>query len=282
MKHLKTYKIFERQTNEHLTLMDIYQEFFDKWGYEIPDYVDKYPNSHNITLYSDEYALPWRTSGLPRFEISDSWVFGAGDKQNCIMIRITNSSGSSNTHMIKNGVYKNFDGITNTEFSQDLQECHQRAIDYLKPVDVIVGSLGEYTKDLDIIYFKEKPDFSRCGDVEIYGSNTAIYLDKLGMWLISNSRHPNIFSSYSEDRSKDSFMCYLQGYGDSRFFYHVGEEIIYKYREDSSLHRWVVSEWDKVCKKLNIKDRQKIRSREKITIPEFMTHLKNNQDTYEV
>ena len=28
MKHLKSYKIFERQTEEHLTLMDIYQDFF--------------------------------------------------------------------------------------------------------------------------------------------------------------------------------------------------------------------------------------------------------------
>ena len=275
MKYIRPYKIFERQTNEHLTLMDIYQEFFDKWGYEIPDYVNKYPNSHNITLNSKVM-----NSGLPRFEISDGWVFGAGDKQNCVMIRLTNSTGSSNTHMIKNGVYKNFDGITNTEFSQDLQECHQRAIDYLKPVDVIVGSLGEYTKDLDIIYFKEKPDFSRCGDVEIYGSNTAIYLDKLGMWLISNSRHSNGFNSYSEDRTKDSVMCFLQGYGDPNWFYHVGEEIIYNYREDSDLHRWIKSEWGKVCEKLNIKDMQKIRSREKITIPEFMTHLKNNQESY--
>jgi hypothetical protein len=179
------------------------------------------------------------------------------------------------------GVYKNFDGITNPEFAQDLKECHERVIEYLNPVEVIVGSLGEYTKDLDIIYFKEKPDFSRFGDVEIYGSNTAIYLDKLGMWLLSNSRHRNGFSSYSEDRSKDSAMCYLQGYGDPGYFYYTGERIIYNYREDSSLHRWIKSEWDKVCEKLNIKSMQKIRKREKITIPEFMTHLRDNQNTYE-
>jgi len=275
MKHLKSYKIFERQTEEHLNLLDIYQDFFDKWGYEMPDYAMNSPRSYNITMNSKKL-----NSGLPRFEISDSWVFGAGDHQNCIKIRITNSSGSK--HMIKNGVYKNFDGISNPEFAQDLKECHERAIKYLNPVDVIVGSLGEYTKDLDIIYFKEKPDFSRCGEAEIYGANTAVYLDKLGIWLFSNFRHSNGFDSYSEDRSKDSLMCYLQGYGDPDWFYYTGNRILlHDYREDSPLHRWVVSEWDKVCKKLNIKSMQKIRGKEKITVPEFMTHLKKNQDTYE-
>lgn len=272
MKYLVGYKVFENIKNQvHLDLMDIYQDFFDKWGYELPDYVRQH-TWYNITLHSK--------SGLPSFEISDSWVFGGDNPhQNCIKIRI--SDGRRNN--IKAGVYKDFDGIIDKEFAQDLKECHERAVEYLNPVDVIVGSLGESTRDLDIIYFKEKPDFSRCGEVEIYGSNTAIYLDKLDIWLLSNSRHSNGFDSYSGNKTLNLLlMCHLQGYSDPGYFYYTGSEIIYNYNDNNPLHKWIVSEWDKVCEKLNIKSMQKIRKREKITVPEFMTHLKKNQDNYEI
>ena len=270
MKHLKSYKIFERQTEEHLTLMDIYQDFFDKWGYEMPDYARNSPWSYNITLSSKKM-----NDGLPRFEISDGWVFSSGPK-NCVKIRITNSGGRN--HKIKKGVFKDFDGISDVEFAQDLKECHERAIEYLNPVDTIVGSLGVHTKDLDIIYFKEKPDFSRCGDVEIYGSNTAIHLDKLGYWLLSNSRHHNGFDVYDENWQIKA-MPFLMGYGDPDWFYYGPGEIMDR-DPGSKITEWINKEWEKVCKLKNIKSYQKVGDEEKITVPEFMTHLRDNQETY--
>lgn len=268
MKHLKSYKIFERQTDEHLNLLDIYQDFFDKWGYVMPDYVIKSPRSYNITLHSKKM-----NDGLPTFEISDGWVFSNGPS-NCVMIRITNSS--SRNHKIKKGVYKGFDGIDDPEFAKDLKECHERAVEYLNPVDVIVGSLGVHTKDLDLIYFKEKPNFSRCGDVEIYGSNIAVHLEKLGYWLLSNSRHDNGFDVYDENWNIKA-MPYLKGYSDPGWFYYGPGEIMDR-DPGSEITAWINEEWEKVCKAKNIKSYQKIRSKEKITVPEFMTILKNNQN----
>ncbi len=161
-----------------------------------------------------------------------------------------------------------------------LKECHERMIEFVKPIDVIVGSLGVYTRDFDMIYFTEKPTFKRCKGVDIYGSNTSVYLDKIGISLQSNSRHSNGFDAYKNNSIVDMF--YLMGSGYDNWIYYGPEGISQNNHNDPKLYEWVRSEWSKVCDRLKIKNYSAIRNinNPKITVPEFMVILKNNQDNY--
>lgn len=264
MKHLKKYRVFEAlQSQEHWDIHDVFLELFDEFNYEVPEFVTKYPNQHNIQA-SGKYG---------QIDISDYWVFGA----KCLRVRITDS----NARQLKKGAYKDFNGfyeVGTEKYKSILQEAHQRIIQILEPVEVIVGSIGHYTRDLDLLYFYEKPTFERLGDVEIYGSNIGIELDKLNITLESNSRHNNMFSAYSPHLSS-SMMVSLMGYYDRYFYY---QDIFKLGKSDTPIEKWIQSEWDNVCKKLKIKDGQKVNmDNPKITVAEFMSLLKKNQDNYE-
>jgi len=262
MKYLKHFKIFESQTSDHWDVYDIFQDLFEEFYYELPEFITKYPNQHDIQLASHKYG---------QIMISDNFVFGA----KCLQVRITDNYRG---HTIKPGMFKNFEGLHDEKYSEMLQECHNRVVSLLHPVETIVGSIGKYTIDLDLVYFYEKPNFSRCGEVEIYGSNIGIRLEKLGINLSSNSRHDNGFHSdgsplYAGD------MFYLLGYYDYDFY---KVEKISSYNNDTPFVKWVTSEWQSVCKKLKIKEGQKYnRENPKITVAEFMTILKKNQNNYE-
>ena len=157
MKHLKTYKLFESQNETHWETYDIFLDFLDEFEY-------KRPNSYNLQTHSRRYGS---------IEISDAYHFGA----KCLKIRINDSQNKT----LKPGYFKNFDGVINEKYSKMLQECHLRMIDFLNPVDVLVGGGGIHTRDLDLLYFYEKPDFKRYKGVEIYGSNIGVSLEKLGI-----------------------------------------------------------------------------------------------------
>ena len=265
MKHLKKYKVFESlQSQEHWDIHDILLDLFEEFGYEVPEFVHKYPNQHNIQAGSIKWG---------QIDISDYWVFGT----KCLRIRITDNSN----RLLKKGGYKDFNGLyeVGTEkYKTILQEAHQRIIQVLEPVEVIVGSIGHYTRDLDLLYFYEKPTFERLGDVEIYGSNIGIKLDKLNITLESNSRHNNMFSAYSPHLMGSGMVC-LIGYYD-RYFYN--QDILKVMNSGTPIEKWIQSEWDNVCKKLKIKDGQKVNmDNPKITVAEFMSLLKKNQDNYE-
>jgi hypothetical protein len=265
MRYLKKYKVFEAlQSQEHWDIHDILLELFDEFNYEVPEFVTKYPNQYNIQAGSIKWG---------QIDISDYWAFGA----KCLRIRITDNSN----RLLKKGAYKDFNGfyeVGTEKYKSILQEAHQRIIQILEPVEVIVGSIGYYTTDLDILYFYEKPTFERLGDVEIYGSNIGIKLDKLNITLESNSRHQNMFSAYSTN-IMGSVMVSLMGYYDGYFY---NQDILKVMNSDTPIEKWVQSEWDNVCKKLKIKDGQKVNmDNPKITVAEFMSLLKKNQDNYE-
>ena len=264
MKHLKTYKIFEVQTNEHWTIRDIFLDFFDEFEYTVPDFVHKYPRMHDLMAHGKYGSI----------NISDSYHFGA----KCLKIRITGSQNKT----LKPGYFKNFDGIINEKYSEMLQECHLRIIDFLNPVDVLVGGGGIHTRDLDLLYFYEKPDFKRYKGVEIYGSNIGVSLEKLGIELFSNSRHFNCFDAYKGDQIQGMF--YLMGHYDGWYYSgKISEKEEESRRNNKPLLDWIDSEWDKVCERLKIKNFQKIRNfkNPKITVAEFLSILKKNQDNYE-
>lgn len=255
MKHLKNYKIFENQSETHgVDYSEILYDFLDKYDFKRFD-----GRTHRVMFSSQKLRL--------KFEISDSYHFGA----KCVKIRFTDTGKN-----IKKGVHKDFKGILDQDMVNDLMECHNKLIDFINPVHVEVGSLGVYTKDFDMVYFKETPNFERCGDVEIYGSNVAIRLDKLNHWLLSNSRHDNGFDVF-DDNWQIITMSHLKGYSGSLDWFSYGPGAIMDKEDNNQIVDWINGEWDKICKKLNIKTYQKIRTREKITVPEFMTHLKNNQ-----
>lgn len=263
MKYLKSYPIFEAQTSEHWEVHDILLDLFEEYGYEVPEFVHKYANQHDIQAGSIKWG---------RIEISDYHVFDA----KCLRIRITDSKGI----LLKSGAYKDFNGLYEVgveKYKTILQEAHQRTIQLLNPVEVIVGSIGHYTRDLDLLYFYDKPNFSRFGDVEIYGSNIGIELDKLKASLQSNSRHNNMFDLSSNQLSHRPMFC-VMGYYDGYVYY---ENLLKMGDSGTSMEKWIQSEWDNICKKLKIKDMQKVNmSNPKITVAEFMTHLKKNQDNY--
>lgn len=266
MKYLKKYSIFESRTDDHYNIMDICQEIFDEFDFIVPDHVKKYPTQHNLSAHSER---------IGNFDIEDTYHFGA----KCLRIRITEDSNSNRNSTIKSGCFKNFEGLNDDNFKKFLEEAHGRIIKYLNPVQTIVGSLGSYTKDLDLLYFYEKPNFKRYKGVEIYGSNIAVSLDKLGIEVLSNSRHRNGFDAYKNNQIIGIY--YLMGYGDNWFYY---EEISREdNRNDLKLNKWMKSEWEKVCNDLKIKDYQTIRNLDnpKITVAEFMSILKKNQDNYE-
>ena len=54
-------------------------------------------------------------------------------------------------------------------------------------------------------------------------------------------------------------------------------------RDREGICDWIDSEWNKVCERLKIKDFQKIKdiNNPKITVAEFLSILKKNQDNYE-
>lgn len=266
MKYLKKYSIFESRTDDHYNIMDICQEIFDEFDFIVPDHVKKYPTQHNLSAHSER---------IGNFDIEDTYHFGA----KCLRIRITESS-TYRTTTIKPGCFKNFEGLINDSFKNLLEDAHNRIIKYLNPVQTIVGSLGSYTKDLDLLYFYEKPNFKRYKGVEIYGSNIAVSLDKLGIEVLSNSRHRNGFDAYKNNQIVG--MYYMMGYYDNWFYYEDisrGE----KTPNDLKLNNWIKSEWKKVCSNLKITDFQTIRNinNPKITTAEFMSILKKNQDNYE-
>lgn len=268
--YIKEYKLFENQTNEILEIYDILYEFLEEYDYTVPDVKD---TSKSISGYGDYGSIL----------IEESYHFGA----KCIQIRITSNS---NNRSIKQGTFKNFDGIVNSTYSKHLQECHKRITQLLQPIEVIVGSLGVYTIDLDLLYFYEKPDFSRYKGVEIYGSNISIYLDKIEMYLMSNSRHNNSFSVFKniQGNSFHNFqilgmfylMCYYDGY-----MYQDKDNICQNDNTNQSitsnttivLKNWIKSEWGKICQKLKIKHFQKVNPNPKITVAEFLVKLKENQ-----
>lgn len=264
MKYLKTYKIFEKQTEIHWETYDIFHDFLDEFGYEVPDFVYKYPSMHDFTAHSPKYG------GI---SISDAYYFSA----KCLKIRIT----GSNNKTLKPGYFKNFDGVIDQNYSEILQDCHLRMVDFLNPVYVLVGGGGIHTRDLDLLYFYEKPDFRRYGGVEIYGSNIGVSLEKLGVELFSNSRHDNSFSAYSGNTVRGIY--YIMSYVYDGWVYtgKVSEKDVDR-RDRDGLCDWIDSEWEKVCEQLKIKDFQKIKDirNPKITIAEFLSILKKNQDNY--
>ena len=137
MKYLKNYKIFEKRSEIHLDTSEIFLEFFEEFGYKMAEYSN---NDHLPFVFSSKYGT---------IEISDIYHFGA----KCLRIRITDSSTVSRGSggVLNPGNYKNFDGIKYEKYSEKLEECHLRMIRFLDPVEVIVGSIGVYTKDLDLL-----------------------------------------------------------------------------------------------------------------------------------
>jgi hypothetical protein len=264
MIYLRKYKTFERQTTTHIEIFDILQELFDKFGYQMPNFVLKGTSTNTLEVYGK----------LGRINVEDYYFFDA----KCIRIRIT---AAPNINLIHPGVFKNFDGISYNGFSEILQECHERIIEYLNPVDVIVGSLGFSTIDLDMLYFFERPNFKRYKGVEIYGSNVGIYLDKSNLLLISNSRHDNIVDIYMNNSLMNMF-C-ISGYGNNKYFYITDEDWLFlNHRKvGNPIQDWVVSEWRKICNKLKIRNFQKINiDNPKIIVPEFMAILAKNQISF--
>ena len=263
MIHLRSYHIFEAQSTEHWEVHDILLDLFEEYGYKVPEFVQKYSNQHDIQAGSDRWG---------RIEVSDYRVFGA----KCLRIRITDSNG----RLFKSGTFKDFNGfyeVGTEKYKQLLQEAHQRIIQFINPVEVIVGSIGHYTRDLDLLYFHDKPNFNRFGDVEIYGSNIGIELDKLKGSLQSNSRHQNIFDLHFTQGHSVRMFC-VMGYYDGYFY---NQNLLKMGDGNTKPEKWIQSEWDNICKKLKIKDMQKVNmDNPKITVAEFMTHLRNNQDNY--
>lgn len=93
MKYLKSYPIFEAQTSEHWEVHDILLDLFEEYGYEVPEFVHKFPSLHDI-----QAASRWGS-----IHISDYWVFDA----KCLRIRI----GDYNGRLLKSGAYKDFNGF---------------------------------------------------------------------------------------------------------------------------------------------------------------------------
>lgn len=263
MKYLKYFKNNEAINERDWEVFDIFQDLFDEFDYKVPSYVKQHPNHHSLSL----------SGSFGSIDIADGYCYNA----RCLKIRMTDDS---NSRLIKKGCYKNFDGILNKEYIEILEEAHLRMIDYLSPKKVIVGSLGVYTRDLDLLYFYEEPDFSRYKGVEIYGDNIAVHLEKLNMDLTSNSRHSNMFSAYDGSRSLESF-CLMYYYEE--YFYKIKDITAFNAINNVNLYNWVKSEWEIICKKINIKEGQKVLKSKKIpkiTIAEFMAILKNKQDNY--
>ena len=69
-------------------------DLFEEYGYEVPEFVHKYANQHDIQAGSIKWG---------RIEISDYHVFDA----KCLRIRITDSKGI----LLKSGAYKDFNGL---------------------------------------------------------------------------------------------------------------------------------------------------------------------------
>ena len=232
MNHIKNYKLFESQVNSDMwDIHEILLELFDEYKY---------------TKHIDRTYIGMSSVKHGSIQISQSWYFGAS----CLRVRITQNSLQGN---LKKGVHKGFDGLRDENYKELLEEANDRIIDMLNPVKVEIGQVGIYTKDLDLVYFSEKPKYIR--GVDVYGSNLVTKLEKYDITLVSNSRHDNMFDAIGvKGFSVGNF--YLIGYGDDSYFY------ILEPREQTRFpgYDYIMDQWEAVCEKKNIKNGQRIRN----------------------
>ena len=255
-------KGFKRDIKE---IAELYQDFFDDFEF------DKWHENH-------EGNLTYINNLGSQFQIERSYHYEA----ECIRIRIQFGGNDRLLKSDTNG-FKDFTGISNEKLAKSLEDCHQRVITVMSPVDFLVGSLG---KDLDIIYFLENPNFERYKGVNIFGSNYQLEIPHIGN-LTVNSRHSNIISiDLKVKGNKGVISCCLMSYLDGNYYYlpnaifpHI---IMYRY-DGTPVEKWIEDEWVRICQKLKIRRSTKgkgtiVAHPEQVIPAEFMVWLKDNID----
>lgn len=284
MKYLRTYnesqsdyrKSFNEKREAIDIIMDLYQDFFDEFGYEVR-HRNKWDT--NVDLWSSKQSD--RNNNPSSFRISENYLFGGEGHR----IRISHVS-------VKKGGSVGLDGVLDIDFKNILSECHERCISHLGISNTLVGSfsLGRNDEgDLDIFYFKKKPNFNKFKGVDIYGSTVIKKLDLVGGFMYCNmSSHDNCFDYY-KDNGQINGMFSLWGYYSDKYRYNTPLTIISgkdcdpygKCNPCTPIEQWVSNEWDKVCDRLEIKNFQTINwNRPKIIVPQFLNILGQNQEIF--
>jgi len=270
MKHLKKYKTFEAKQKFGLdetfyTIMDCYRDLFDEFKFELPDYFKDVPGTYDVTLYSPK---------IGSFCISRNWSFS--ESENGFKIRL--NTGGTRNRLTKNGYHKGFDGIDNERFVEVMKECHETCMSVLGSTSTLIGS---YDDDFDMFYFIQKPNFSKFKGVELYGGTAIKELDIIGGYLQSDCiRHDNIFNYYSNTHQIGGLFAINGSIGYERPIAIISGHDCDPYGNctpNTPIEQWVSVEWEKVCDKKAIKWGSKAN---KITTPQFMKILADNQDIF--
>lgn len=274
MKHLRKFEAYQRKLDpiQGKDLAECFYEFVEDFGGEVVSHRG-YNDFDSAYISSMKFSI----------HIEKTWFADT----HCYHIYYSDST-SSYRSAIKNGYYKNFDGIADDELKKVLEKGCRRAMSLLDidKTRTHIGSFSAHGGQFDIILFPNDstPSFKKYKDVEMYGCNAIVELDKLGYYLQSNTiRHPNMFQVYNLNNQIQSMPC-IMGYVDCHWVYY-NSLFVYDDAERMAskkpFERWMMKLWEDVCKKVGItKNFQRIFKHYKITTCQFMRYIADHQDTF--
>jgi hypothetical protein len=280
MKHLKKFEAHQRKydTIQGKDIAECFYEFIEDFGGSIDT---RRSDPFGDTGYFDNASIYGAKNC--QIDINKTWFANTY----CYHFSYRNS-GSSYRGDLPNGYYKNFDGV-NGEYKTALEKGTKRAMSLLD-IDasrVHIGSFSAHGGQLDIMFFpnESNPSFKEYKDVELYGCNAIVELDKLGYYLQCNLiRHNNMFQVYNLNHQIQSMPCII-GYIDCYYAYFNS---LFAFDDEEKLaskkpfEKWMMKLWEDVCKKVGItKNFQRIFKHYKITTPQFMRYIADHQDTFD-
>ncbi len=274
MSRIKKFETYQRKLDpiQGKDIAECFYEFTEDFGGEISI-------SSSYGEFDSAYILGLDFS----MHIEKAWFANT----NCYHIYCSDIT-SANRDIIKSGYYKNFDGIADETRKLILEKGTKRAMALLgiDRTRVHIGSFSAHGGQFDIILFPQDstPSFKEYKDVELYGCNAIVELDKMGYYLHSNLiRHGNMFQVYTFNHQIQSMPCII-GYVDCHYVYY-NSLFVYdneeKMNKKKPFERWMMKLWEDVCKKVGItKNFQKIFKHYKITTCQFMRYIADHQDTF--
>ena len=156
--------------------------------------------------------------------------------------------------------------INNTELAEYLDDAIESCREILDAKEVV---MGYFNNCFSVFFLKEKANYKRYKDVDIYGENAIVELSNGGFLYSNLETHTNCFYYYKPNGRINGLYGILKYY--DRWYYSTDLTIVGEGKYDVEFSE----QWKIVRDKLKISDRP-IQKNYKITVPEFMVHLKNN------
>ena len=245
--------IYLRKFNENVEdVFYLFLDFIEKYDLEEFEH-----NTNSKRFYNRNLSL----------EIQNRWVFDQNCWQVTLSFHYNGTHGMTDTNYLSNFYNKGFDGLRDTNMKYILEETTESCKKYLKSEEVIIGSYGS---KLNIIFVAKKSTLKKYNGIDLYGSTAVLEVN--GGRINSNIiRHRNSFNIMTS-RNQISGIYAIWGYYDN-YFYTLPITRISS--SPNKLDKYVSEKWLETCNRLKIKNFQKVGSKPKIDVIQFMRELKD-------